>query len=383
LIKKALLPLILFVSQALFSQLEKDIYRLNALDELLTSEVKKVIDLNVKNDETIFLGESVHYSGSDFLAKIEFVKYLVTEHSYKDIAFEGDFFALQFDHNKRSLYRMWSQSSQCKELFEFLEKHEVRIWGFDNRIGTPYSQKYFPLKLAKFLKENQLKLDKDFERLSKIITQDEYDIQKTLNKKEIEYVKAYTSKLLSYGCVKQSKTWNQILESFKSAIDLYAVKDNYSDKKRNPIRDTQMAKNLNFLVNQNPDKKFMVWLANGHMSKSNENWMNGKTMGYQFRELNPNPTYHIAFGSMRLPPRDEKDIQKAVENDKNILSLLPSINDNYFIDTKHIIDTNEKFKHEEISDLHIFINDSKKSKLFVHFDALVMIANGEEVKYDK
>ena len=116
-IKKALLPLILFICQIHFSQVEKDIHKLNSIKDLLTIEVKKIIDLNVKNNETVFLGEAVHYSGSDFLAKTEFVKYLVTKHGYKDIAFESDFFALLFNHDKKNLYTMWYKSNQCKELF--------------------------------------------------------------------------------------------------------------------------------------------------------------------------------------------------------------------------------------------------------------------------
>ncbi|MEE1898699.1 erythromycin esterase family protein [Flavobacterium rakeshii] len=75
---------------------------------------------------------------------------------------------------------------------------------------------------------------------------------------------------------------------------------NQSVPKRNPTRDTEMAKNLDFIVKQNPDKKFIVWLANAHMSKCNYEYMKGLTMGHQFRELNPNISYHIAFGSIKI-----------------------------------------------------------------------------------
>ncbi len=107
--KKAFLLLILiFSNHIIFSQIEKDIYELDSIHNLLTVEVKKIIDKNVREKKTVFLGEAVHHSGTDFLAKTEFIKYLVIEHQYKDIAFESDFFALLFDHNKSNLYPMWS-----------------------------------------------------------------------------------------------------------------------------------------------------------------------------------------------------------------------------------------------------------------------------------
>lgn len=382
-IKKALLPLILFICQIHFSQVEKDIHKLNSIKDLLTIEVKKIIDLNVKNDETVFLGEAVHYSGSDFLAKTEFVKYLVTKHGYKDIAFESDFFALLFNHDKKNLYTMWYKSNQCKELFDFLEKNNVTIWGFDNKINTIYSHQNFSKKLSEILSINGVILDKEFTRLTKNLMVYQYKSRKKLTNKEVNFLKTYTNQLLENNTILSNVLWTQILNSLKSAIELYTVKDNNSDKKRIPIRDKQMAKNLDFLVKDNPDKKILVWIANGHMSKSNEDWMMGQTMGYQFRELNPNTTYHIAFGSMRLPPRDEKDIQKALKSDKTILSLLPSIENNYFIDANQIVNKKEEIKYLEINDLNIFNNLSKKSKLFAHFDALVFIANGEEVTFDK
>lgn len=382
-IKKALLPLILFICQIHFSQVEKDIHKLNSIKDLLTIEVKKIIDLNVKNDETVFLGEADHYSGSDFLAKTEFVKYLVTKHGYKDIAFESDFFALLFNHDKKNLYTMCYKSNQCKELFDFLEKNNVTIWGFDNKINTIYSHQNFSKKLSEILSINGVILDKEFTRLTKNLMVYQYKSRKKLTNKEVNFLKTYTNQLLENNTILSNVLWTQILNSLKSAIELYTVKDNNSDKKRIPIRDKQMAKNLDFLVKDNPDKKFLVWIANGHMSKSNEDWMMGQTMGYQFRELNPNTTYHIAFGSMRLPPRDEKDIQKALKSDKTILSLLPSIENNYFIDANQIVNKKEEIKYLEINDLNIFNNLSKKSKLFAHFDALVFIANGEEVTFDK
>ncbi|WP_053975528.1 TraB/GumN family protein [Mangrovimonas xylaniphaga] len=138
--KKAITTLFLiFTLNSIFAQIEKDIYELNPMENLLTKDVKEILDSNLTDKKVVFLGEAEHHIGSDFLAKTQFVKYLVLEKGYKDIAFEGDFFRLYFEHDKINLYSFWSRSLQCEELFEFLKEHNVTIWGFDNQMGSGYT----------------------------------------------------------------------------------------------------------------------------------------------------------------------------------------------------------------------------------------------------
>lgn len=383
-IKTILLPLtFFFVCQSLFSQAEKGIYKLNSINNLLTLDVKKNIDFNINEKQTVFLGEAVHYSGSDFLAKTEFIKYLVTEHGYKDIVFESDFFALLFNHDKRNLYTFWSNSIQCKPLFDFLKKNDVTIWGLDNKIYSSYSYQNFTKKLSEVLRESGIELPTEFKRLAKSIIKNQYNSRKMLSKKEVNYLKNYTLELQTNKIIKANSLWFQILKNFESSIKLYTIKDNNSDKKRISIRDKQMAKNLDFLVKHNSDKKFIVWLANGHMSKSNSKIMEGQTMGYQFRKMNPNNSYHIAIGSIKLSERTEESILKARKKSNNILSLLPSIKNNYFFDTKKMISKNIELGDKLFNDMYIFNLPKSKTDLLNHFDALVFIAKGEEVEYDK
>lgn len=130
--KTTIILFALFGINSIFAQVEKNIYELNSIEKLLTDDVKKIMDDNLVDKKVVFLGESNHYFGADLLAKTEFVKYLVLEQGYKNIVFESDFFGLYFDHNKNienNLYPFWSRSVQGKELFEFIEKHNVTIWG--------------------------------------------------------------------------------------------------------------------------------------------------------------------------------------------------------------------------------------------------------------
>ena len=382
--KKYFLLLIIFsFNYVLFSQVKQSVYKLDSLNNLLTEKVKKNIGHNIENKKVIFLGEAVHHNGADFLAKTEFIKYLVNQHNYKDIAFESDFFALLFNHNKNNLYSMWSKSIQCKELFLFLKEKKVTIWGFDNKIYSIFSYKNFAKKISELLKAYDIHLDNEFIRTSKKVIKYGYKSNDQLSKKEISYLKKSILKILSNQEVQTNKLLTQILESFKSAIELYTINDTYDDKYRIPLRDKQMAENLDFLIKNNPDKKFIVWLANGHMSKCNNESMNGQTMGYQFRKLNPKTSYHIAFGSIRMPERKEKKILKAESKKNNILSLLPSSNGNYFLDANKLINEKPELKNKRYNDMYIFNLYDNKTNLLNHFDALVFIGTGIEVSYKK
>lgn len=374
---------LLFVSQFLHAQIEQNTYEMNTLDNLLTDDVKKVISRNIHDKQTVFLGEAVHYSGSDFLAKAEFVKYLVLEHGYKDIAFESDFYALLFDHSKRNLFKMWSMSDQCKALMTFLKDNNVTIWGFDNQMHSYYSHKNFANKLAEFLTGKSIEVDKRFISLTDILIKNGYNSRKFLSTEEITYLKSYALQLSDNQLVKSDPLWKQIIESFYSTIEVYTIKDNNNDKKIITIRDKQMAKNLDFLVKQDRNRKMIVWLANAHMSKCDYEYMDGMTMGAQFRALNPNTSYHIAFGSIKMPPeRTEKSIIRAAQNKNNILYYLPSLNNNYFLDAGKITNDFPLFKTKLFTHGWVFNIQRKRAELLNHYDALVFITGGIEVSYE-
>nr|WP_322623934.1 erythromycin esterase family protein [uncultured Flavobacterium sp.] len=371
--------------------MEDNIYELNSLDSnFLTEDVKKIIDQNIEGKQTVFLGESVHSSGSDFLAKTEFVKYLVTEYGYKDIVFEADFISLLFIHDKRNLPNIWKESEQCKELMAFLKDNNVTIWGFDIQMGGD-AHFVFPNKITEFLSTNDIKVEEKFLNLTNTFLLNTSKARKVLSKSDIDYLNSYITALLQNEKVKTEKQWTRILESYKADIKLKYTNRNQSVPRLNPTRDTEMAKNLDFIVKQNPDKKFIVWLANAHMSKCNYEYMKGLTMGHQFRELNPNTSYHIAFGSVNRYSRDvkEKTIVTASKNNNNILYYLPSIHKNHFLDSKSVSSEFRNKGYEDSSVFNLYNIYSKKTDvserdLLNLFDALVFIGEDWiEVSYEK
>jgi erythromycin esterase len=364
---------------SVFCQVSESIYELNSIDDLLTKEVKEVIDQNIYNKQVVFLGEAEHHIGSDFLAKTEFVKYLVIEHKYKDIAFESDFFGLYFEHDKRNIYPHWSRSVQCMPLFDFLEENDVTLWGFDNQFLFQYTYENFTKKLAQYLEDNLIEYDANFIASVNKVIQNGRNANNMMNEKEVVDLTSELDTLLKNDKVKSNLLWHQIIENFKSATLRYTTHRKKS--KGIPIRDKQMASNLNFLVKSNPTKKFIVWLANAHMSKLDETFMKGKTMGNQFIQLHPNQSYHIAVSSIKMPYRKEKWLEKSFNDKDNLLHLLPSIDKNYFIDSKKLILEYPEF--EETKFTGMFNLDDTKTNWFKHFDALVFISKGEKVNYQK
>ena len=361
------------------AQIEKNIYELNSKEILLTENVKEILDKNLTEKKVVFLGEAEHHIGSDLLAKTEFVKYLVLEKGYKDIVFEDDFFGLYFDHNKKGKFSPWYQAAQCKELFEFLVKEDVLLWGIDNQMDSNYTYKNLTRKLTEFLESNSIIYDVDFIKSTEIFINNRKEINKLLDRKQIDYLVNNLNKLLKNEKVKKNKAWFQILECLKS--DILINTTHKSSKKGIPIRDKQMAKNLNFLVKTMPEKKFIVWLANAHMAKYEYKFMKGQTMGGQFVSMNPNISYHIAISSIHMPYRKEKWIEKSSKDDGNLLHFLPTTQKNYFIDSKQLISDNPEYSEKEFDGM--FNLEKNKTNWFKHFDALVFISKGEKVIYSK
>ncbi|WP_082132692.1 erythromycin esterase family protein [Bizionia psychrotolerans] len=369
----------IFGLNSILAQIEENIYELNSIENLLTENVKDILDTNLTDKKVVFLGESQHNIGSDFSAKTEFVKYLVLEKGFKDIAFEGDFFGLYFDHNKVNLYSFWSRSVQCMELFEFLSEHNVTIWGFDNQMGSGYTWNNFTNKLTEFLKNNSINFDEKFTETTEKYIKNRKKANKIVGKSNLEYLINEVDNLLKNDTIIKDKLWTQFLQSYKSDIIINST--HKSSKKGIPIRDSQMAKNLDFLVKTMPNKKFIVWLANAHMAKYEYEFMKGQTMGSQFVNMNPDISYHIAFSTMYIGNVKPKWVEKSSNDKDNLLYFLPTTEKNYFIDSKRIISINPEYTEKEYQGL--FNLNKNKTNWFKHFDALVFISKGEKVKYDE
>jgi len=63
--KTAILFLTLLSIHCIWAQVEKNTYELGVMQNLLTADVKEVLNNNLKDKKVVFLGESGHFVGSD------------------------------------------------------------------------------------------------------------------------------------------------------------------------------------------------------------------------------------------------------------------------------------------------------------------------------
>ncbi|PRZ23455.1 erythromycin esterase family protein [Flavobacterium granuli] len=354
---------------------QKSIVMLNPIDTLLNRDAKNELSLQIGEKDMVFLGESEHHIGSDFLAKTEFVKFLVLEHGYKNIAFEGDFFALYNTNDKNFLFPFWSKSKQCKALFNFLKDQKVTIWGFDNQFSMGYSFHNFSPQLFSFLNENNITYEKKFKDFVDIVCKRGPELEKELSKNDIKYLVENINLILQADIVKQNKLWYQFLQSFQSNI----LQDTTSKLKAYEIRDNQMASNLQFVAEKLEKQKIIVWAANAHISKMKEEFMDGKIMGAEFLGQTNRKTFHVAFAPIKMPYRKMSFIETQVKQKNNLLNLLPDITGNSIIFSSLISKEYPELKNTKF--VGMFGMGNTEFNYFKHFDALVFIGNGEKVSY--
>lgn len=232
-----------------------------------------------------------------------------------------------------------------------------------------------------FLNDNSISVDNDFIELTETFFKntERSQSEKIVGKSNLEYLIVQIEKLLNNNKIIQDKLWTLFLESYKSYIMLNSTHN--TSNLGAQIRDNQMSKNLNFIIKNMPEKRFIVWLHNTHMIKDNYGTELGQTMGYQFVKSNPDISYHIAFSSINMPYRKPKLIKKYSNDEENMLHFLPSTEKNYFIDSKQIITENAVYEEKKFGGMFVVRDKEPKTNWFKHYDALVFISAGEDVEY--
>jgi erythromycin esterase len=369
---------IIFLPNLIAAQISENVYKLSDTDGI-SQPVKNILIKNLKDKQFVFLGESFHKSGADLKKKADFVRYLVEEKGFKDIIFESDFYALFNNHSKDNLYAIWAQAEQCQELFKFLNSNGVTIWGVDNKFHTSYSKKEFPRDLRKFLEEEKIAFTKRYISIVDNILKFEFDLNDLMATEDLQYFDDETQRIFSDFELLEHPFWYQAIQNLKSCSLTYRAKN---IKHSIAERDKQMADNLDFFANSYPEKKFIVWAANAHIAKTDSEYMGKTTMGVEFLKKNRNRSYHIAFGSIKMPYRKVNRIQRKRKSKKNLLHYLPNIDNDYFMDNIEI-----RNEYPEIANSPFYAKlwsgrkSHLKTKWLQHFDAIVFIEDGELSKY--
>jgi len=276
----------------------------------------------LKNVKIVGLGESSHYMGKTYTAKVKLVKYLHENCGFDIIAFESPMYNLSkiYDtiaaenHPKETIFNNLSSvwySKELDELFDYVietrnSNRPLICAGFDGRV-FPNQADILVVDYCNFIKKlnsqsnSNIQIDSSFIKKmntnvkncfseNKISPQDTLVLYHKFNEVKNSFKKIETRKNTDYYSF-----WNQITDNLQSMY-----RTNYLNYN---VRDKQMAKIVScFSNNLYKDKKIILWAATLHLNDKPEliehngkDVYKGQFMGQYLRNEFQESYYTIAF----------------------------------------------------------------------------------------
>lgn len=359
----------------------------------------KNIGEQLKNKKIIALGESTHGTKEFFELKCELIKYLIENSGFKYVVFEAsmrecdllnDYIHTGIGDPKILVARLGYWTWYTQEVIDltiwmhdYNETHPNKIYfkGFDFQ-SSENSVSYLKSiknELNQDLSENVNLVLNVFNRINDLQLAGIYQLSQSL----LDSTSNSCKKLKDYINSNKSLLQNNITDSLYRNIKIntellwqYSIQSN-SSIKPDKLRDSCMAENFNWLYNNNPDSKYIIWTHNGHI-KSSE-----KAMGQYLKQ-----TYNDSIAIIGLTTsRGTYTALNGAKIDSNPLSLPDSSSyeyyfekfntDNFFINLHNIPDDLTKYliSPNKLREIGSMRRDEQFSEynLFKDFDMIIYL----------
>jgi erythromycin esterase-like protein len=330
-----IVPVILFSFGNLYAQktIEKYVRENTKIISTIDPDSSSYADLQPIGDaigdaKIVMLGEQDHGDAPTFLAKTRLIKYLHEKKGFNVLAFESDFFGLNYGWDRldktkplidsfinKNIFSIWTQCNTCAQLFQQYIPHTfatgapLQISGFDEQLFLNYSSKYLTIKVDSMIRSLKLPvtLQPEYTTVILPLIDTPYHLiniakDTLLLKKRLVYLSQIKNELSAK--LGPNDFWLVIIDNMiQENIQLQYMRKDYW--KASNARDKQMAMNLKWLSGvKYPNEKIIVWAHNYHVSKYNghypESFMNAAlTMGGVFTSDTAlmHKTYTIGFTS--------------------------------------------------------------------------------------